>query len=301
MAIIKSFSVGDGDMFYIRHGSDNFTVIDCCNYGNKRNIDSDLFSNRLDEIKNQSKDKGITRFISTHPDEDHISGLCEFYNKIGIVNFYCVQNEATKTDESKDFKKYCSLRDDEKKAFYLKKGCTRKWMNLTDEERGSAGINCLWPVIENSDYKDALKTAKDGGSPNNISPILTYATGKIKFIWFGDIETDFLEKVKNNIDFSKVTILFAPHHGRDSGKIPEDILKKLDPKIVIIGEAPSEDLNYYKNYNKITQNSAGDIVFETKDDKINIFVGNENYSVDYLKHENCTDDFGCHYIGTLNL
>ena len=29
MSIVKSFSVGNGDMFYINHGSDNFTIIDC--------------------------------------------------------------------------------------------------------------------------------------------------------------------------------------------------------------------------------------------------------------------------------
>ena len=29
MTVIKSFSVGLGDMFYILHGSDNFTIIDC--------------------------------------------------------------------------------------------------------------------------------------------------------------------------------------------------------------------------------------------------------------------------------
>ena len=29
MSIIKSFAVGEGDMFYIEHNSDNFTVIDC--------------------------------------------------------------------------------------------------------------------------------------------------------------------------------------------------------------------------------------------------------------------------------
>ena len=29
MSIVKSFSVGDGDMLYIKHGSDNFSVIDC--------------------------------------------------------------------------------------------------------------------------------------------------------------------------------------------------------------------------------------------------------------------------------
>lgn len=30
MSVIKSFSVGNGDLFYINHGSDNFTIIDCC-------------------------------------------------------------------------------------------------------------------------------------------------------------------------------------------------------------------------------------------------------------------------------
>ena len=28
-SIVKSFSVRNGDMFYINHASDNFTVIDC--------------------------------------------------------------------------------------------------------------------------------------------------------------------------------------------------------------------------------------------------------------------------------
>ena len=29
MVIIKSFSVGEGDMFYIKHGVSSFTIIDC--------------------------------------------------------------------------------------------------------------------------------------------------------------------------------------------------------------------------------------------------------------------------------
>ena len=29
MPIVKTFSVGDGDTFYIQHGSDNFSIIDC--------------------------------------------------------------------------------------------------------------------------------------------------------------------------------------------------------------------------------------------------------------------------------
>ena len=46
MSIIKSFSVGDGDMFYIHHGSDSFTIIDCClNSEDKtRNFKGDLMT-----------------------------------------------------------------------------------------------------------------------------------------------------------------------------------------------------------------------------------------------------------------
>ena len=36
MSIVKSFSVGDGDMFYILHNSSNFTIIDyLCAYDGK--------------------------------------------------------------------------------------------------------------------------------------------------------------------------------------------------------------------------------------------------------------------------
>ena len=117
-------------------------------------------------------------------------------------------------------------------------------------------------------------------------------------MWLGDIETDFLNKVKDEIDFEQIDVLFAPHHGRESGKISEEILEILNPQVVVIGEAKSKDLNYYSKYNTITQNSAGDIIFECENKKINIYVGNENYSVDFLNdyNKNSYDN----YIGSLD-
>ena len=119
-------------------------------------------------------------------------------------------------------------------------------------------------------------------------------------MWMGDIETEFQETIKNSIDWPKVDILFAPHHGRNSGKIPEDILKKLAPRIIVIGEAPSKDLNYYNNYNTITQNTAGDITFECEEGKVHIYTSSNTYSVDYLSNCRYPKSFG-NYIGTLNL
>ena len=46
--------------------------------------------------------------------------------------------------------------------------------------------------------------------------------------WFGDLETDFMEKITDEISWPDVDILFAPHHGRDSGKIPKAILQQMD-------------------------------------------------------------------------
>lgn len=292
MSIVKTFSVGNGDMFYIKHGSSNFSVIDCSlNDDNKEEI--------TNELKKESKNKGITRFISTHPDEDHIHGIEYLDEKMKIINFYCVKNEATKSDETPSFDKYCELRDGDK-AYYIFKGCSRKWMNQSDDERGSSGLNILWPDTDNHDYKDALEQSKNGESPNNISPIIKYSQEDgVNMLWMGDLETDFMEKIKNDIELPAVDILFAPHHGRDSGKVPESWLEKMTPKIIIIGEAKSEHLNYYAGYDTITQNSAGNIIFDCNSSKVHIYVSNENYTVDFLDNDQ-QDEFD-YYIGTLHL
>lgn len=294
MSIVKSLSVADGDMFYIKHGSDNFTIIDCC-------MEEAYREEIVSELKRESVDKLIIRFISTHPDDDHIHGLEYLDDKMKLLNFYCVQNEATKEEDTDDFDRYCSLRDSDK-AFYLYAGCARKWMNKSDEgEHGSSGINILWPDTTNEYFKAALKAAKEGEDPNNISPVIKYSLQDgATILWMGDMETDFMENIEDDLSLPAVDILFAPHHGRDSGKIPQSLLDQTSPKIIVIGEAPSRHLNYYGGYNTITQNSAGDITFECAEKLVHIYVSNDTYEVDFLEDCLCDDTYG-HYIGTLEL
>lgn len=298
MSIVKSFSVGNGDMFYIDHNSDNFTTIDCC-YENEDDRDINF-----NEMKSLASKKGITRFISTHPDKDHIKGIGKFDEIVGIYNFYCVNNDAKKTDETDNFKKYKELRISDKK-YYVSKGCQRRWMNISDKERKCSGINFLWPVLDNKDFKEALEKVKDGTGFNNISPVFTYSIENgARFMWMGDLEKDFLEKVKDEIDWCEVDVLFAPHHGRDSGKVPEDVLQKINPKIIVVGEAPSKNLNYYNNYNTITQNSAKDIIFDCQSDYIHIYVSNETYAdkgVKFLEKLNNKKSSLGYYLGSLKL
>ena len=296
MSIVKSFSVGNGDMFYIKHNSSNFTIIDCC-------IPEDREEEIIKEIKIKYTDKDIVRFISTHPDKDHISGLNLLFEEISIPNFYCVKNHIYGDSKDMDLAKYLELRDSSK-AYFLNEGCTRKWLNEGDSKRGSSGIKILWPDTKNEIFANSLSDIENGAnpSPNNISPIIKYSIkNSASFLWMGDMETDFMESVETellNLEDLKADILFAPHHGRASGKIPEKILRKIKPKIIVIGEAPSEDLNYYYGYDTITQNAAKDIWFDCDGNIVDIYAtGNVNCNtlrINFYKSKT-------NYKGTLTL
>ena len=53
MSILKTLSVGEGDLFYIKHGSSNFTIIDCnMDENNREDIVADL------QIDNDSGQQG---------------------------------------------------------------------------------------------------------------------------------------------------------------------------------------------------------------------------------------------------
>lgn len=96
-------------------------------------------------------------------------------------------------------------------------------------------------------------------------------------MWMGDLETDmqqaYYEEYKNSIP--QVDILFQPHHGRKSGSIPHDLLKALNPKLIIIGNAPSEHIDYGNSRQTITQNTAGDIYFENDGNEVHIYTKNK--------------------------
>lgn len=307
MITVKSFDVGEGDMFYINHGADCFTVIDCCVEGVKCTITEPERKAILHEIRTLASEKGVSRFISTHPDEDHIGGIAKVMAELDTSNFYCVRNFATKKDESESFKAYCEYRDSDK-AYYVYAGCRRKWLNLNDEgadgDHGCSGINFAWPQTDNVDFKEALVNAAKGVSFNNISPVFTYSIkNSATFMWMGDMEKDFMKKidgVKDGVKWPAADILFAPHHGRDTGKVPKNILEKISPKLIVIGEAPSDELNYYKGYSTITQLSAKNITFECSDRQVDCYCSNFNYEVEdgVFCDKGCKDADMRHYLGS---
>lgn len=294
MSIVKSYSVGVGDMFYIQHNSDNFTIIDC-------DLSEENADKIIQDIKDAKAGKGIVRFICTHPDEDHFGGLHFLDDAISISNFYVVKNQAAKDIDTESFERYCKLRDGDK-AFYIYKGCSRKWMNISDEVRKTSGIEILWPDTANAYFQEALAACDAGESYNNTSAVIRYSVqGGTSFLWLGDLETSFMENITDDIELTKTTIVFASHHGRDSGKIPNTWLEKLDPQIIVIGEAPSRHLNYYTGYKTVTQNKAGNIVMDCSGDKVHFYVSDTSYSNNALTDEGLADLSSAKYVGSITV
>lgn len=309
MSIVKSFSFpcGElrGDTFYISHNSNNFTVIDC--YLKDGDDDSCRKEEIINDIVKESSGR-ICRFISTHPDNDHILGIEELDKRWPISNFYAVENNIPANKNDVSLSKYIELKKN--KNFPICKGIKRVWLNKNNNKNGSSGIEFLWPNVTNEKFKGELQKVAKGESPNNICCVLTYTIKNgAKYMWMGDLETDMQQEFYNTCkgDIPQVDILFQPHHGRKSGAVPDDLLKKLAPKLIIIGNAPSEHIEYGDSQMTITQNTAGDIVFANEDNEVHIFTTNKVdnkpiclYSKNGL--ENVVDEVGnviYYYAGTL--
>lgn len=292
MSIVKSFSfpVGEvrGNCFYIKHNSNNFTVIDCY----LKNGDD--LSCRGDEIIKEivSESKGrICRFISTHPDNDHILGIEKLDKKWGILNFYAVANDIPANTDDSSLTKYLELKQEKNCA--IQRGLKREWLNDSGDGHNSSGLKFQWPIISNEKFEKELENVANGESPNNISCILTYSVKNgPKYMWMGDLETDMLQEYYNECkdEISHVDILFHPHHGRESGSVPDDLLKALKPQLIIIGNAPSEYIDYGDSDMTITQNSAGDIVFINKDGYADILTEHKVDNIPSCIDTSCKDD-----------
>ena len=308
MSIVKSFSFPKGeirgDMFYIKHNSDNFTIIDC--YLKDGDDDNCRKNEILQEIAAERGER-ITRFISTHPDNDHILGLEAFDDKLSLTNFYAVDNDIPSEDGNESLERYLKLKSEYNYA--IERGIRRAWLNKNEEGRDGSGLKFHWPVLSNDKFKKALENVAHGGSPNNISCILTYTIENgASYMWMGDLETDMQQEYYDNCASSvpSVDILFQPHHGRKSGSVPDELMEALSPKLIIIGNAPSEHIDYGDSRQTITQNTAGDIIFVNGYKKVDIYTQN-----DISNKPTCLVDNGeagitsngmlFHYCGTLKL
>jgi beta-lactamase superfamily II metal-dependent hydrolase len=210
-----------------------------------------LLVDPADYWKANFEGRGIFRYIQSHPDMDHMSGLFRFFygESIGVQNFWDVDNAKVLTREEldkspyewNDWAVYNRLRDgyvhdddeDEKpvKTHY-------KTLGAEGEYWTEDGFEVLSPTKALTEYCDKIENW------NNASYILSLTYGGRRVILPGDAEKPAWDSVEANADDDAMEcdILKVAHHGRASG-YSEPAVDALDPSIVIcsVGKKPDTD------------------------------------------------------------
>lgn len=207
----------------------------------------------------------IFRYVQTHPDMDHMSGLHNFFwiKKIPLVNFWDIDH--TKTKEESDFPeggKHSYL--DWLVYRVLGMGISPKGFNSEDTEKSVKDIKVMKKFRHHagsywsddnmrilSPTPELLKDSSEAEKWNDLSYVMRFDFGGRSIILAGDAEQNAWQSMVDGIDASLLDcdILKAAHHGRKSG-YHDDAVELMDPHIVIcsVGKKPDTDAHLdYKN------------------------------------------------------
>jgi beta-lactamase superfamily II metal-dependent hydrolase len=306
MSTVHFLNVGKGDCTLIEHNSGRDTLIDICK-GNLSLNKEQQFEAKVAQAAEKVlgnfgmskvptnpvsylKDIGVTglfRFILTHPDMDHLDGLDNLFQTFSVGNFWHTGvTREVPTFETGEYRKedwdiYEETVAGKRSGLKVLSNLAAskfKFANEGDTDGSSGdGLSILAPNAE------LVKAAIESGDVNDSSYVLLYRSAGGRILIPGDAHDEtwdyVLEHYKNAV--SGCSVLFAPHHGRRSGRSFEflDIVK---PKMTFFGCASSGHLAY-KEWSKrglpvVTNNQAGNIVLECADGQIDIYVENSKFA-----------------------
>lgn len=311
MAEVHIVNVNPGDCTIIKHASGRVTVMDICG-GNKlttaeKSISSASIS--LEEGKPQGNFRmcnrttnpidymhgiGVSevfRFILSHPDMDHMDGIERLHNDIGIRNFW--DTGFRRTDSKPTFSNRFNRYRKEDWDFYeeviaekisgvtLVKKLAGARFELANKKNNVGGGDGLYILAPN---KELLNDPDEFDDINESSYVIRYLSAAGNIILPGDAHDSSWDFVISGAADLKgdCSFLLAPHHGRDSGRSFE-FLDFLQPKLTVLGCAPSEYLSYdawrTRGLDFITTNQAGNIVLNIQDGYYDVYIENMEYAV----------------------
>lgn len=203
--------------------------------------------------------ENMFRFVFTHPDMDHLSGLNRLMREnISIINFWDTHNNKKMNNEDfnhekyeyKDWLMYEKIRKSEiMKVLRIRRGEKGRYYN---EEEEDDGIYIWSPNVK------LEKLAEESKNYNHLSYILYIVYGASRIVLGGDATTEAWEDFydyfheNNKRDLPRIDILKASHHGRKNG-YHQPSVKEMSPKytIVSVGKKPSTDAsNLYNQYSE---------------------------------------------------
>ncbi len=216
----------------------------------------DKLTSPIDYLKANFTGRPIFRYIQTHPDMDHMTGLHRLWveEKIPITNFWdtshCIEKDETAMladavkYDIRDWRAYQKLRKSTENPTVLR---------LTNGVRGDFYQQDCIHIWAPFDHKEKDNPDAD---PNGLSYILCISIGQCNILLGGDgtVETWKALYEGNKGKLPKIRLLKASHHGRKNG-YHIDSVKSMNPDITVVsvGELKAKDdaaASYEKFSNK---------------------------------------------------
>ena len=295
---IHFLNVGRGDCTIIEHpNSGHVTVVDINNgktlTDNEENHFKQLqkeskqltylverytieLDDPIDYLRHKIGCRTIIRFILTHPDCDHLTGMARLQQEmnagsLAVYNFWNLDtikkiNEFKSDEEEESWNTYQKWKNKDFSRSYTR-GDSYQYFNLDREGNPPGdGIHILSPdkkLLE--DAKNRFPTKPD--IYNNTSYILLLKYGQAKIILGGDAfgsegstspsnnpqdgtlpnAWQYLLNTTDHNQLKNIALLKASHHGLESGLHPKAV-ELMNPQITIISEGPKQDQDAQPRY-----------------------------------------------------
>lgn len=237
----------------------------------------------------------IFRFILTHPDMDHMSGIKTLFKKKYVRNFWHVPEDKPDPDnwgnspyDKSDWEFYQSLKNREVKN-----------VTVVNPLRGAIA-DCCWVqdgIRILSPSKALMKTAEKSKEYDNLSYVLQINCNGIRVMLAGDATKIVLDDIVANYkaDGLQSSILLAPGHG-SKNHVSKDFLSAVKPRLTIVSvaEGVDYDSDSYKNYGRVLSTKHyGNVMVRIKDNKKVVFRTQfQNYSNGWYILKQRSDYYG---------
>lgn len=202
------------------------------------------------------QDQDIWRFICTHPDMDHLSGLNRLWNQESVSVFWDTDHEKDLSDaehwppkyDEVDWERYMAIRDDETDCQYLQPTRGDQEQYWEDDN-----IEILHPSPAFIEEMNEENEDEDSTEYNDISYVLKLDTRAGAVLLPGDAEQEAWDEILDYCDedtLEDVRVLKASHHGREDG-FHKDAVEAMDPEYVVlsVGAKPSTDA--HQKYSRV--------------------------------------------------
>lgn len=246
MLKVHFLNVGKGNCVVIKFPSGRLTLVDIDN--SRIDDENETLQDPIEFLDTHYPNESVFRFILTHPDMDHMSGLHELSNKRTIVNFWDIEH-SKEVDlnamglggySKNDWLAYEKLRKSESEPMALKLLHSTEAKSYWKDDR----ITVISPSPK------MIKLADETEEYNHGSYVLMIEHEGIKILLGGDATKEAWRQILANhgTDALKANVFLAPHHGSPAN-IEKDVFKHIAPQYVVVSDhiGHSYDYSFYNS------------------------------------------------------